>query len=143
MSDASSEELEPSKQTRKRSRRELTKKAQRVDTDGARRGSKKAKSVKKAKKHVLAQDIAKDMSKESTSSDQSTSSSEGITAESNGAEVTLDDFLKREEEDFVDDASCIVSEFQKAYSKVSNGLRKPNVLLTGITGAGMYLLSQS
>lgn len=121
MSESSSEEPEPF--LNKKKNLELSRSPR---TSDSRRAVKKSK---KTKKNNIVHE--RDSSPKDSSSEHSTSSSDV-----EGTEAVLDDFLKREEEDFVDDASCLVSEFQKAYCKVSNGLRKPNVLVTGITGAG-------
>lgn len=135
------------------------------DSSSPRRAGSRQPKIKKKKKATIAQE-AKDMVKdngcafsEHSSSEEAMSSPyslrrskselhdlKAVQEEDKTLEDTdeflqreaevLDDFLKREEDDFVYDASCLVSELQKAYSKVSNGLGKPNVLLTGITGSG-------
>jgi ribosome biogenesis GTPase A len=51
------------------------------------------------------------------------------------AEV-LGDFVKNKGDSVIDDATVLVNNLMSEFSKVSSGLRRPNVLLTGITGAG-------
>jgi GTP-binding protein EngB required for normal cell division len=48
----------------------------------------------------------------------------------------LDDFLKTKGESVVDDATFLMKQFKTLFKDVSRNLQKPNVLLTGITGAG-------
>jgi predicted GTPase len=37
---------------------------------------------------------------------------------------------------FVDDAGALFKQIERAFGDITKDLRKPNVLLTGITGAG-------
>lgn len=51
-------------------------------------------------------------------------------------EDTLEEEVERLGQLFVDDAGALFKHFERAFGDVTKDLRKPNVLLTGITGAG-------
>eukprot|EP01127_Copromyxa_protea_P002634 TRINITY_DN1256_c0_g2_i1.p1 TRINITY_DN1256_c0_g2~~TRINITY_DN1256_c0_g2_i1.p1 ORF type:complete len:664 (+),score=122.79 TRINITY_DN1256_c0_g2_i1:39-2030(+) len=48
----------------------------------------------------------------------------------------LEEEVERLQDFFVDDAGALLNQFEKTFGEITRDLRKPNVLLTGITGAG-------